>query len=77
VPGCEQLPVECAHVRSGTDGGMARKPSDHWAISLCSGHHAEQHRIGEIGFEKKYGLDLRAIAAAFAKASPHFRPSDT
>lgn len=71
VPGCLSLPIECAHVRSGTDGGTALKPSDRWVISLCRLHHAEQHRIGEAAFEKKHGLDLLAIAEAFARKSPH------
>jgi hypothetical protein len=71
VPGCDLGPIECAHVRSGTDGGMALKPSDGWAISLCSRHHAEQHRIGEAAFERKYNLDLHAIAMAFSRRSPH------
>ena len=71
VPGCEQLPIECAHVRRGTDGGEGLKPSDKWSISLCGDHHLEQHRIGEISFEKKYQLDLIALAEAFANRSPH------
>lgn len=71
VPGCNLLPIECAHVRRGTDGGMALKPSDRWAISLCFFHHAEQHRIGEPAFEKQHGIDLIAIAQEFAKCSPH------
>ncbi len=41
VPGCLNIPIECAHVRTGTDGG----------IGLT--HHAEQHRIGERRFQKK------------------------
>lgn len=71
VPACEALPIECAHVRTGTDGGQALKPSDRWTISLCREHHAEQHRIGEAAFEKRYGLDLRALALEFARRSPH------
>ena len=73
VPGCEQGPIECAHVRSRTDGGMALKPSDRWAISLCCSHHAEQHRIGESAFAAAHGLDLHALAESFARLSPHFR----
>src|SRR5436305_15342556 len=34
VPGCRNLPIECAHVRGGTDGGLGVKPSDKWTISL-------------------------------------------
>jgi hypothetical protein len=73
VSGCQQLPIECAHVRSGTDGGQALKPSDKWTISLCRSHHAEQHQIGEAVFEKRYALDLRGLARKFAQQSPHWR----
>jgi hypothetical protein len=71
VPGCEKLPIECAHVRRGTDGGKGLKPSDRWTLSLCRGHHAEQHRIGEAEFEKRYTLDLKELASQFAQRSPH------
>lgn len=73
VPGCLAGPIECAHVRSGTDGGCALKPSDRWTISLCRAHHAEQHRIGEAAFERRYALDLIALAEVFARRSPHRR----
>lgn len=71
VPGCMRWPIECAHVRRGTDGGIALKPSDWWVVSLCSHHHQEQHRLGERGFELKYGLDLLELAVRFARLSPH------
>lgn len=71
VPRCEGFPIECAHVRGGTDGGQGLKPSDRWTLSLCREHHAEQHRIGEVAFEGMYGIDMRAIARAFAQRSPH------
>ena len=71
VPGCEAANIECAHVRSGTDGGVGVKPSDWWTISLCSAHHAEQHWIGEPSFEKAYAMNLRALAMTFAKKAPH------
>ena len=71
VPACDAADIECAHVRSGTDGGVGIKPSDGWAVSLCSAHHAEQHRIGEAPFEKAYAVSLRALAMAFAEMSPH------
>lgn len=63
--------IECAHVRTGTDGGTGMKPSDIWCISLCSECHAEQHRIGETIFEIKHGIDMKALAMEFFKASPH------
>ena len=71
VPGCSRLPIECAHVRRGTDGGLALKPSDKWTISLCHFHHVEQHEIGEPAFEIRHNLDLRNLATEFARRSPH------
>lgn len=71
VPGCEDMPIECAHVRTGTDGGMGMKPSDVWCISLCRAHHAEQHNIGEPEFEKLHRIDMKRLAMAFLNASPH------
>ena len=73
VLGCTRLPVECAHVRQGTDGGVGLKPSDRWVISLCSHHHAEQHRIGESRFAQRYDLDLIALACEFARRSPYWQ----
>jgi len=64
-------PIECAHVRTGTDGGTGIKPHDKWCLSLCQKAHREQHDIGEPAFEKKYGINMKAIAIEFAKTSPH------
>lgn len=66
-----QTAIECAHVRVGTDGGTGIKPSDRWTVSLCRDCHSEQHRIGEPSFEKLHGINLKELAAAFFKASPH------
>lgn len=71
VPGCLSRDIECAHVRTGTDGGIGIKPSDCWCISLCREHHREQHAIGETAFETKYDLDLTGLAKQFARQSPH------
>lgn len=73
VPGCLGRPIECAHVRGGTDGGIALKPSDRWSVSLCRNHHIEQHQVGELSFGQKYGIDLRELAKLFARRSPHHR----
>jgi hypothetical protein len=70
VPGCTARPIEVAHVRRGSDGGMGRKPSDWNVLSLCRDHHAEQHRIGEESFEQRYKIDLRRLADMFAISSP-------
>ncbi len=71
VPGCEQVPIEAAHVRTGTGGGMGMKPGDDWTISLCRDHHAEQHRLGERRFEETYRISMRELAKEFAIKSPH------
>lgn len=63
--------IECAHVRTGTDGGVGIKPSDRWCISLCKECHARQHRIGERAFEEAWGINMKALAEEFYKASPH------
>ena len=73
VRGCRRLPIECAHVRSGTDGGLGLKPSDKWAISLCQFHHLEQHEIGEPAFEARHDLNLLDLAKEFARRSPFLR----
>lgn len=72
VPGCGGRPIEVAHVRTGTGGGMAVKPSDRWVISLCRDHHSEQHRIGERSFETAAGINMKALAEEFARQSPHW-----
>lgn len=71
VPGCNKLPVEAAHVRTGTGGGMGMKPDDCWVISLCQDHHAEQHSVGERPFEERHFIDMKALAEEFAAKSPH------
>lgn len=71
VPGCDGLPIEAAHVRVGTGGGMGFKPHDKWVISLCRDHHSEQHRIGEPEFERRHGINMKKLAEAFAARSPH------
>lgn len=71
VPGCDMRPIEAAHVRTGTGGGMGMKPDDTWVISLCRDHHAEQHRVGEPAFQARHGIDLKALAQEFAAKSPH------
>jgi hypothetical protein len=43
-------PSEPAHVRTGTDGGVAIKPGDRYAVPLCAACHAKQHRVGELSF---------------------------
>ena len=67
--------VIAAHVRTGTDGAAGIKPSDCWVIPLCEsmtgGAHKAQHNWGEATFERRYGIDMKAIAAQLWRASPH------
>jgi len=67
VPGCGRSPIETAHVRKGTNGGIATKTSDRWVISLCAFHHREQHATGERRFEDKYEINLKSLACAYAR----------
>lgn len=62
--------TEAAHVRTGTDGGTGLKPSDSWAIPLCTKHHREQHASGETTFARRYGLDMKEVAQELARRSP-------
>lgn len=70
VTGCTGRPIEVAHLRNGTDAAMGRKASDWFTLSLCQDHHSEQHRIGEVSFAERHGIDMHALAAEFAAASP-------
>lgn len=64
------MPIEVAHVNTAANGGMARKASDAFTVSLCREHHAESHR-GERTFEAKHGIHLMKLAEEFYRASPH------
>jgi hypothetical protein len=70
VPDCRAVSVDFAHLRSATNAGKDQKPHDIFGISLCRGHHDEQHRIGADAFGQKYQIDLWALAAEFARRSP-------
>lgn len=70
VPGCQSMPIECAHVRRANNSGMGFKPSDAFTLALCKDHHAESHR-GEATFENKHGIDLMDLAREFFRKSPH------
>lgn len=69
VPGCQLMPIECAHVRRAANSGTGFKPSDAYTVSLCREHHAESHR-GERTFEARHGVDLMALAKEFYARSP-------
>jgi hypothetical protein len=75
--------IEAAHIRvtridwtkaTGirTGAGGAEKPSDAWAVPLCSSCHREgpdaEHRVGTIAFWKSRGLDPHEIASELYRA---------
>lgn len=68
VPGCERRAphavIEAAHIRRASNSGTGIKPSDRFCVPLCADHHAESHR-GERTFERKYGIDLMAMAVEY------------
>lgn len=70
VPGCQLMPIEVAHINRASNGGMSRKASDAFTVSLCRDHHAESHR-GEKSFEARHGIRLMALAEEFYRKSPH------
>jgi len=55
-------PSEAAHVRTGTDGSVGRKPGDRYAVPLCPTCHAKQHRVGELTFWSALRIDPVNVA---------------
>lgn len=49
---------------------MGIKPHDGFGISMGSGHHREQHQIGQKAFQDKYNFNMMALAAEFRRRSP-------
>lgn len=71
VPGCG-MPSVCCHLRTAANSGMGLKPQDGNCVPLCNGHHAEQE--GRIAtFQRKYGVDLWALAERLAQTSPDWQ----
>ena len=46
--------------------GAGGKDGD--TVPLCRAHHQEWHSIGEAEFDKRHGLNLRAVAQAIGEA---------
>jgi hypothetical protein len=70
VTDCWAMSVDFAHLRSAANAGKNQKPHDIFGVSLCRLHHDEQHHLGAVAFGRKYGIDLWALAAEFARRSP-------
>jgi len=62
VAGGKAAPSHAAQVRAGTDGGVAMKPGDRYAVPLCSACHAKQHRVGELTFWSALRFDPINVA---------------
>lgn len=75
VPGCAEMPIEVAHINRSAFRGHGEKASDAFTVALCRAHHRESH-MGEKTFERKYGLDLMALAREFYRKSPHRQKLD-
>lgn len=65
--------IEAMHVRTGTGAGVGIKPGDDYTIPGCAKAHRLQHQVGEAEFERRYGIDMKAIAKDLAQRSPHLR----
>ena len=70
VPGCDDGPIELAHVRSAANAGIGLRPHSTFTVSLCTEHHREQHQVGVEVFQRRHGIDLWALAAEFRRLSP-------
>jgi hypothetical protein len=77
VPGCISNQIECAHYRTAGNSGAGLKPADWFTFPCCHTHHAEQHQIGQPAFERKYGIDLAAVCAEYAKRSTDVKMKET
>jgi hypothetical protein len=73
VPGCDDGPIEFAHIRTAANSGTGLKPHDAFAVSLCHSHHRESHEDGLITFARRYKINLVELAREFVKRSPDFK----
>lgn len=59
---CDSWQVDPAH--TGRVNGMSSKAGDDTCLPLCRKHHAE-YDSGRVAFEKKYGVDMKALAKEY------------
>ena len=68
ISGCDEMPIDVAHVRMGSGAGIGQKPDDFRCVSLCASHHRRQHEVGERTFWA--GVDVEKLIDAFNAGSP-------
>lgn len=56
--------TQCAHIRSGQQAGLGRKPSDDRCVPLAWQQHSIQHQVGEEKYWSKNGSIERALELA-------------
>lgn len=69
IKGCEDGPIEFAHLRTAANSGTGLKPADWHGISLCRSHHRRGHDVGHDTMARENGMtleQLHKIAAEFA-----------
>lgn len=69
-------PIQAAHLRKGTDGGMGLKPSDCYVVPLCEYCHHVQHKVGEMVFWCNLVDLVKAYAVKLWEASQSYRGDD-
>ena len=72
IAGCPRRTV-AAHVHGRRNAGAWRERPDGGApvgnlVGLCRAHHDEQHRVGIVTFQVRYGINLEAVAEAIGCA---------
>ena len=80
IVGCQDGPIEFAHLRTSANSGAGLKPSDLNGISLCQGHHRRAHNIGHDSMARENGMtldQLHKIAFEFARRSPDKKLRET
>lgn len=73
IRGCDDGPIEFAHLRTAANSGMGLKPPDWEAISLCRMHHHRGHDGGHDTMARENGMtleQLHKLAEEFALRSP-------
>jgi hypothetical protein len=74
---CGRYPADAHHLRFAQSRELARKVSDEFTVSLCRGHHREDHRSGhEAAWWKGTGIDpIGTVRSLWLRTHPLARHS--